>query len=147
MLALFRDPNQLAALRDAPDAIMTAVEEFLRYESPNQRIVRIVKEDIELEGRSIKRGQQVMFLLGSANRDSDQFPHPDCLDIRRSPNRHLAFAMGPHACFGMRLARLEAQIAFTALLQRFPNLRLTQPDPEWAPSYQLRMLKSLLVAC
>jgi len=147
LLTLFRNPDQLAALRDAPDAIATAVEEFLRYESPNQRIVRLAKEDIEIEGRSIKRGQQVMFLLASANRDSDQFPHPDRLDIHRSPNRHLAFAIGPHACFGMRLARLEAQIAFTALLSRFPNLRLTQPNPKWAPSYQLRMLKSLPVSC
>ena len=147
LLALFRDPDQLAALRVAPDAIATAVEEFLRYESPNQRIVRLAREDIEIEGQRIERGQQVMFLLGSANRDPDQFPDPDCLDIRRSPNRHLAFAAGPHACFGMRLARLEAEIAFTALLRRFPKLRLTRPEPEWEHSYQLRMLKSFPVAC
>jgi cytochrome P450 len=147
LLGLFRDPEQLAALRVGPAAIATAVEEFLRYESPNQRIVRLAREDIEIEGRRIRRGQQVMFLLGSANRDPDQFPDPDCLDIHRSPNRHLAFAAGPHACFGMRLARLEAEIAFNALLRRFPKLRLTPPEPEWVPSYQLRMLKSLPVAC
>ncbi len=145
LLALFRQPDQLRELRDDPMVMASAIEEFLRYESPNQRINRLVKADFEMEGRQIKRGQRVMFLLGSANRDPAQFPDPDRLDIRREPNRHLAFAVGPHFCIGAPLARLEAAIAFEALLRRLPKLRPAQNTPKWLPSYQLRMLKSLQV--
>ena len=145
LLALFEYPDQLRELRDDPTLMTSAVEEFLRYGTPSQRINRLVKEDVEIDGRQIKRGQRVMFLLGSANRDSAQFFDADRLDIRRDPNHHLAFSMGPHFCIGAPLARLEATIAFDALLSRFPNLRLTQESPNWLPSYQLRMLKSLPV--
>ncbi len=145
LLALLRNPEQLDRLRAEPDAARSAVEEFLRYESPNQRIIRLVKEDFELEGRQIRRGQRVMFLLGAANRDPAQFPEPDRLDVCREPNRHIAFGLGPHFCIGAPLARLEAEVAFSALLRRFPDLRLAQDSPEWLPSYQLRLLKSLPV--
>ncbi len=145
LLALLRNPEQLDRLRAEPDAARSAVEEFLRYESPNQRIIRLVKEDFELEGRQIRRGQRVMFLLGAANRDPAQFPEPDRLDVCREPNRHIAFGLGPHFCIGAPLARLEAEVAFSALLRRFPDLRLSQDSPEWLPSYQLRLLKSLPV--
>ena len=143
LLALFQYPDQLQQLRDEPTAMACAIEEFLRYETPNQRINRLAKEDFEMEGRRIKCGQRVMFLLGSANRDPAQFADPDRLDIRRDPNHHLAFAMGPHFCIGAPLARLEATIAFDVLLRRFPKLRLTQESPNWLPSHQLRMLESL----
>ena len=145
LLALLRNPEQLDRLRAESDAARSAVEEFLRYESPNQRIIRLVKEDFEMEGRQIKRGQRVMFLLGAANRDPAQFPEPDRLDVCREPNRHIAFGLGPHFCIGAPLARLEAEVAFSALLRRFPDLRLAQDSPEWLPSYQLRLLKSLPV--
>ena len=94
-------------------------------------------------GHPIQCGQRVMFLLGSANRDPDQFPDPDRLNIRRDSNQHLAFAMGSHFCIGAPLARLEAGIALAALLGRFPKLRLAQESPVWMPSYQLRKLESL----
>ena len=145
LLALLRNPDQLDRLRGEPTAAKSAVEEFLRYESPNQRIIRLVKEDFELEGRQIRRGQRVMFLLGAANRDPAQFPYPDRLDVRREPNRHIAFGLGPHFCIGAPLARLEAEVAFSALLRRFPHMRLAADAPEWLPSYQLRLLKSLPV--
>ena len=145
LLALLQYPEQLQRLRDEPEAAKSAVEEFLRFESPNQRIIRLVKEDFEIEGRQIKRGQRVMFLLGAANRDPAQFSDPNRLDVCREPNRHLAFGIGPHFCIGAPLARLEATVAFTTLLRRFPNLRLAQNVPEWLPSYQLRLLKSLPV--
>ena len=145
LLALLRNPDQLQRLRNEPEAVKSAVEEFLRYESPNQRSIRLVKEDFELQGRKIKRGQRVMFLLGAANRDPAQFLDPERLDVCREPNRHIAFGLGPHFCIGAPLARLEATVAFTTLLRRFPNLRLAQDDSEWLPSYQLRLLKSLPV--
>jgi len=145
LLALMRNPDQLDRLRAEPETARSAVEEFLRYESPNQRIIRLVKEDFELEGRQIRRGQRVMFLLGAANRDPAQFSEPDRLDVCRQPNRHIAFGLGPHFCIGAPLARLEAEVAFTALLRRFPDLRLSGDFPEWLPSYQLRLLKSLPV--
>ena len=145
LLALLRNPDQLDRLREEPAAAKSAVEEFLRYESPNQRIIRLVKEDFELEGRPIEQGQRVMFLLGAANRDPAQFVDPEQLDVCREPNRHIAFGLGPHFCIGAPLARLEAEVAFNALLRRFPNMRLVGDAPEWLPSYQLRLLKSLPV--
>ena len=145
LLALLRNPDQLERLRAEPDAARSAVEEFLRYESPNQRIIRLVKEDFALEGRQIRQGQRVMFLLGAANRDPAQFHEPDRLDVCREPNRHIAFGLGPHFCIGAPLARLEAEVAFSALLRRFPDMRPAQDSPEWLPSYQLRLLKSLPV--
>ncbi len=145
LLALLRNPDQLDRLRQEPAAAKSAVEEFLRYESPNQRSIRLVKEDFELEGRRIEQGQRAMFLLGAANRDPAQFEDPDRLDVCREPNRHIAFGLGPHFCIGAPLARLEAEVAFAALLRRFPNMRLAGDEPEWLPSYQLRLLKSLPV--
>ena len=145
LLALLRNPDQLDRLREEPAAAKSAVEEFLRYESPNQRSIRLVKGDFELEGRRIEQGQRAMFLLGAANRDPAQFEDPDRLDVCREPNRHIAFGLGPHFCIGAPLARLEAEVAFAALLRRFPNMRLAGDEPEWLPSYQLRLLKSLPV--
>ncbi len=145
LLSLLQYPDQLQRLRDDPAAMKSAIEEFLRYQSPNQRIIRLVKEDFEIEGRQIMRGQRIMFLIGAANRDPTQFPDPNRLDVCREPNRHVAFGIGPHFCIGAPLARLEATIAFTTLLRRFPHLRLAQDVPDWLPSYQLRLLKSLPV--
>ena len=126
-----------------------AIEEFLRYETPNQRINRLAKEDFEMEGRRIKCGQRVMFLLGSANRDPAQFADPDRLDIHRQPNHHLAFGWGLHFCLGAPLARLASQLALGALLERLPNLGFANNDhrdnPPWRESMGLRALRSLPV--
>ena len=109
-------------LREHPDVIETAVEEFLRMESSNQLGNRRAVSDTTLGGVGIAAGTYVHIGIGAANRDPDQFPDPDRLDIRRQPNRHLAFATGIHACAGMSLARMEAQVAIGRLLQRFARI-------------------------
>jgi cytochrome P450 len=145
LLALFEHPAALEQLRAEPAMLPSAVEEFLRFESPNQRIMRLAKTDVELGGTQIQRGQAIMLLLGAANRDAAQFPEPDWLDLRRAPNRHLAFAAGAHFCLGAPLARLEAQIALRSLLERFPRLRSAGRGADWVRSYTLRVLQSLAV--
>lgn len=143
LLALFRHPDQLRELQDDPTGVPTAIEEFLRYDAPNQRVTRLAKEDMEMDGHQIEQGQRIMMLIGSANRDPAQFPDPERLDIHRDPNHHLSFAMGAHHCVGAPLARLEVEIAFNALFRRFPDLRLERQDLEWQATPPLRILKSL----
>lgn len=145
LLALFEHPAALEQLRADPGLMPSAIEEFLRYESPNQRIMRLAKMDFELGGAQIKHGQAIMLLLGAANHDPDQFIAPATLDLTRAPNRHLGFAAGAHFCMGAPLARLEAQIALQVLQQRFPRLRLASPGRDWVRSYTLRVLRTLPV--
>ncbi len=116
---LIRHPDAMSDLRDHPDVIDTAVEEFLRVESSNQLGNRRAMTDTVLGEVDIASGTYVHICIGAANRDPDQFADPDRLDIRRQPNRHLAFATGIHACAGMSLARMEAQVAIGRLLRRF----------------------------
>ncbi|MEK9969320.1 MAG: cytochrome P450, partial [Ferrovibrio sp.] len=127
--------NGIAALLDWPDQkrrlivdlglMRLAVEEFLRFESSNQLGNRRVVERAEIGGVTFEPGALVTLCIGAANRDPAQFPDPDRLDVGRTPNRHLAFGAGIHACAGMSLARLEGQIAIAQLLARFPNFRAT----------------------
>jgi cytochrome P450 len=125
-LALLAHPEQLNLLRQNPALIKPAIEELLRYTSPVAMATeRFAREDITIGGMTIPRGEQVLAVLGSANRDERQFPNPDILDITREPNRHLAFGQGVHFCLGAPLARLEGQIAVNTLLRRIPNLHLT----------------------
>jgi hypothetical protein len=119
---LIRHPQAMSDLREHPDVIGAAVEEFLRMESSNQLGNRRAVSDTTLAGVDIAAGTYVHIGIGAANRDPDQFPDPDRLDIRRQPNRHLAFATGIHACAGMSLARMEARVAIGRLLQRFPRI-------------------------
>jgi cytochrome P450 len=116
---LIRNPDAMADLRTHPEAMETAVEEFLRMESSNQLGNRRALKDTALGGVDIAAGGYVHICIGAANRDPEHFPEPDRLDIRRHPNRHLAFATGIHACAGMSLARMEAQVALSRLLKRF----------------------------
>jgi cytochrome P450 len=125
---LIRHPEAMTDLRKHPDAIETAVEEFLRMESSNQLGNRRAMKDTTLGGAAIAAGTYVHICIGAANRDPDQFPDPDRLDIRRHPNRHLAFATGIHACAGMSLARMEAQVAIGRLLQRFAHIERSGPS-------------------
>ncbi len=146
LLALLRNPEQLAKLRAEPALMKTAVEELLRYDSPVQMVSRVITQDFEYAGRALKKGQFAMLFMGAANRDPAQFTDPDRLDITRKENRHLAFAHGPHLCIGAQLARVEAQIAFSSLLARAPNLRLAADEqPTFAMNLVLRGLRSLRV--
>jgi len=131
LLALLRHPAQLQRLRTDPQQIATAVEELLRYDSPIQHQTRSAAEDLEIAGTPVKKDDRVIALLGSANRDPATFPEPDRLDLGRDPNPHLAFGFGPHYCLGAPLARLEAQIAILALLQRWPTLQLINSQPHF----------------
>ena len=119
---LIRHPDAMRDLRDHPETTESAVEEFLRMESSNQLGNRRAVKDTILGGVPIAAGSYVHIGIGAANRDPAQFPDPDRLDIRREPNRHLAFATGIHACAGMSLARMEAQVAIGRLLRRFSRI-------------------------
>ena len=125
VLALLGNPGQLERLRADPSLIKPAVDELARFTSPVELATeRYAREDLELCGVPVSRGEMVLGVIGSANRDPAHFHAPDALDVGRDPNRHLAFGVGAHYCLGAPLARLEAQIAIGTLLQRAPNLRL-----------------------
>ena len=147
-LALLRHPEQLARLRQAPNLLPRAIEEMLRYDPPAQSTVRIAKADAEIGGVTIKAESLAFVVLGAINRDPEHFPDPKAFDIERDPNEHLAFGDGIHFCLGAALARLEASIAFGAMLARFPRLRLAEPAAEvqYKGSYFLRGLAGLRLA-
>jgi cytochrome P450 len=108
---------------------------------------RHVLADLEVGDRRLGEGETVLAVLGAANRDPAQFPDPDRLDLTRSPNRHVAFGGGIHFCLGATLARMEAQIALTALLRRFPDLSLGDGPPTWRDTVTLRGPASLPLRC
>jgi cytochrome P450 len=111
-----------------------------------QFTARIPKEDVELGGQRIAAGQQVMCVLGAANRDPAQFPDPDRLDVGREDIRHVAFGLGPHYCLGAPLARLEGAVVFSTLLRCFPDLHLADDrPPEYRDNFNLRGLTELRV--
>jgi cytochrome P450 len=146
LLALFRNPDQLALLKANPALITGAVEEFLRYDSSVQMTGRVALEDIEdLCGKPVPKGETVLCLLGSANRDPAVYPdHPETLDVTRANVKPLSFGGGIHHCLGAQLARIEAEVAIGTLLRRLPELKLDDPDhPEWRPTFVLRGLKRL----
>ena len=131
LLALVHNPAQAYALQSNPGLARSAVEEFLRYESPIQHETRVAAETVEYRGVRIDEGQRVVLMIGSANRDPAIFHHPDTLDITRESNKHLAFGYGIHYCLGAPLARLEAQIAFRKVLARFPRIQFKSGNLEW----------------
>jgi cytochrome P450 len=148
MLALFEHPEQRARLQEDPNLLKTAIEEMLRYYGPvEMSLTRWVRQDTELGGQRLRRGEQIMALLASANHDGEQFPNPEVFDISREPNRHAAFGTGIHSCLGATLARLEGQIAFATLLSRLPDLALAIPRDEirWRDATFLRGLTQLPV--
>jgi cytochrome P450 len=142
-LTLLRNPADLQRLRTEPDVMPSAVEELLRYESPSQHTARIARDDLELGGKRIGKGQAVIAVMAAGNRDPERFPEPDRLDIERPDNRHLAFGWASHFCFGAPLARLEAEISFTSLLHRLPEIQLVDQPLVWRDNLGLRGLKSL----
>jgi len=146
LLALHRNPDQLALLKARPELMVGAIEEFLRYDSSVQMTGRVTLEDIEdLGGKKIPKGETVLCLLGSANRDPAVYPdHPDRLDVTRQNVRPLSFGGGIHFCLGAQLARIEAEIAIATLLRRLPDLRIDDvEDPKWRPTFVLRGLTEL----
>ena len=147
--ALLEHPDQLAKLRSEPALIKTAIEELVRFVCPLEMATeRYAREDITIAETTIPRGELVMAVIGSANRDANYFDNPDALDITRKNNKHLAFGHGVHFCLGASLARLEGQIAISTLFQRMPNLRLSiAPDQlRWRGTFVLRGLEALPVS-
>jgi cytochrome P450 len=140
---LLRHPAQAAMLRAEPALLHGAVEELLRYDGPVPATVKVVTEDVSWRGRRLGCGEMVVPFLASANRDPEQFPDPDMLDLHRHVDRHLAFAAGIHFCLGAWLARLEARIVLDTVLRRFPDIALASAAPSWKPMLFLRGLESL----
>ncbi|WP_276207683.1 cytochrome P450 family protein [Paludifilum halophilum] len=148
VLALLEHPDQMDKLKNDPGLIRSTIEEMLRFYSPVEVATnRWAAEEVELHGKRIPKGDMVLVVLASANRDENRFDEPDRFDITRGANRHIAFGMGIHYCLGAPLARLEGEIAVNTLLQRMPDLRFGV-DPKtlkWRPSYLMRGLIHLPV--
>ena len=143
ILALLDHPDQLELLRREPKLIPGAVEELLRFDGPVQMTTRIVLEDQTFRGCAFAKGQQIILLLGAANRDPSAFKDPDRLDVTRSECRHLAFSKGAHFCLGARLARLETTLALEAIITRLPGLQLAAGGIQWGTNTILRGPKEL----
>lgn len=144
MYALLKYPDQLERLRQHPELMESAIDELLRYDSPVQFNVRVVREDVQMKGRSLRRGQKVISLIGAANRDPVAFSAPDVLDIARKDKSHLSFGRGIHYCLGSPLALLEGRIAFSKLLDRFSKIELAS-EPTYKHQVVLRGLNELLL--
>ena len=142
---LLRHPDQLQQLHDDPSLIANAVEEILRFESPVVQTARIPMADVTIGGCPMRRGESVLAFLAAANRDPERYPEPDRFDITRKDVHHHSFGGGAHFCLGAPLARLEAQLAITALVERFPNLRLADEALEWRAMPGFRGLMKLPV--
>ncbi len=148
VLALLQNPQVREKIMRHQDLLPGAVEEFLRYDSPVERpLTRIVKEDVALGGFLLKRGDLIIPIIGSANRDELQFPSADVLDVQRKPNAHIAFGKGAHYCLGAPLARLEGDIALRVLFERLPDLALdiAPEDLQWRDVPTFRSLVRLPV--
>ena len=145
LLTLLRNPEEKARLMADYSLIPSAIEELLRYESPSQQTGRIAREDVMIGGQEIRKGQAIIAVMASGNRDAERFPEPDKLDLARTDNRHLAFGWASHFCFGAPLARLEGQIMLETMLRRLPQLELVSSDLTWRDNLGLRGLNALPV--
>ena len=143
MLALVRNPEQLQRLRDEPDRVRDAINEMLRFDSPVQTDFRIAKADVVVRGRTIRAGDGVILLTGSANRDESAFEHPDTFDITRKGPRHTSFGSGVHQCIGAELARMEASAIFAEALSILGTIELTAREPYYRTSTVIRGLATL----
>ena len=143
LLTLLRHPAELARLRADPSLTASAVEEMLRYEGSVTMVSRLTVEPYAIGDTVIPPEEVLYFMLGPANRDPAVFADPERFDIGRVGNPQLGFGAGIHFCLGAPLARLEGEIAFTRLLQRYPALRLAEPAPRWRPLINLRGLEAL----
>ncbi|MEU6650563.1 cytochrome P450 [Streptomyces sp. NPDC046900] len=142
--ALFRNPDQLAALRADHSLVPSAVEELMRYDTPLQLFERWVLDEIEIDGTTVPRGAEIAMLFGSANHDPAVFTAPEKLDLTREENPHISFGAGIHYCIGAPLARIELAASMTALLEKAPTLRAAA-EPERKPNFVIRGLEGLSV--
>lgn len=143
-LALLRHPEQLQRLREDRALLPTAIEEFMRYDSPLQLFERTATEDVEIGGITVERGQKIAALLGAANRDPAVFTEPDTFDVGRTDNAHITFGAGIHFCIGAPLARVELQATFGALLDRTSTFE-PGGEPVRRPEFVIRGLETLPV--
>jgi hypothetical protein len=147
LLALLRHPVQGARLRERPELLTGAVNEALRYDSPLQLTKRLATRDVEIGGKQVKEGDQVLLCLGAANRDPAVFSQPDEFDITRDARGHLAFGHGMHGCLGGLLAELQAEIAFDCLFRRAGRMELVGEQLEWQDhSFIVRGLQRLPIS-
>ena len=142
MLALLRHPEQMKTLREKPDRIQDAIDEMLRYDSPVQTDFRIARAEVTVRGRTIKPGDGVILLTGSANRDEAAFERPDVFDVTRKGPRHTSFGVGVHYCIGAELARMEARAIFAEALRSTSAIKL-DGEPQFRPSTVIRGLAAL----
>ena len=145
LLALVNHPEQLAMLRQRPELMDAAVEEALRYDSSIQKQSRVASENLVIRGQEVAKGDYVHFMIGAANRDPERFTNPDVFDIARTDPGNVSFGHGIHFCIGAPLARLEARIAMRQLLERMPNLRVVDPQPQFAQLFAFRKPLALWV--
>ncbi len=144
--SLLGNPSQWEAIRDDPALIPNAIEEILRYECPVQAVARTVAEPIAFGGETFDKGDLIVALIGAANRDPEVFPEPDRLDVTRERLKPLSFGGGIHFCIGAQLARIEAEVVFSTLLRRMPDLKpVDNGPPRWRESFTLRGLTTLPV--
>jgi cytochrome P450 len=144
---LIENPEALALVREDPKMSGKAVEEVLRVEGAIKVLHRWVIDGLEIRGRAIAKGDRVLLIPAAANRDPEKFPNADRFDITRSPNPHVAFGKGVHACIGAMLARIEMRVAIARMVERLPGLRFAEgaPEPRWNPSLASRGLTELRV--
>ncbi|RKD69659.1 cytochrome P450 [Sinobaca qinghaiensis] len=148
LFALMTHPEQMRMLQQQPELIRPAIEEMLRFEGPVEFSTdRWAAETLELQGKTIHKGDHVLVALDAANRDPEAFEDPDVFDITRRQSKHLAFGKGIHFCLGAPLARVEAEVAVHTLLEHFPGLQLDTAvsDLEWRPGILMRGLTGLPV--
>lgn len=145
LLALLQHPEQMQQLQRQPTLLTSAIEEMLRYDNPVQITYRSALQDVDIDGKHIRKGDLVNSILGSANRDPKRFSNPDDFNITRNEGRHLSFGVGIHFCIGAPLVRLEAEIVFGTILCCFPEIRLATQTLEWQEHPIFRGLKSLPV--
>jgi cytochrome P450 family 142 subfamily A polypeptide 1 len=144
MKLLIENPEAKQALIDDPERIPAACEEMLRLTSPVIQFVRTATQDTELRGTPIKKGQQVLMIYPSANRDADEFENPDALDLDRNP-QHVAFGIGNHFCLGANLARMELRVTFREVLRRIPDMAYANGGAQMAPSALVRSFQHMQV--
>ena len=145
LICLDRYRDQFAQIKADRSLLDGALEEVLRYESPQFRQVRIAVQDVTMHGQIIKQGQSVFVTLAAANRDPAVFDRPHVFDIRRNPNRHVAFGAGPHFCIGALLTRIEAHVAISAVMDRVPAIEVVERQIDWRPLINMRGPRSLQV--